>query len=88
MRETAQQPTAGQLRSFHVVPHITNGFGGLTYLSLSVFRRKSHIFACNSVGWHLETNSFLQHVRLLMEVSPHTFFLKKYFDPMEECVFQ
>ena len=46
------------------------------YLSLSVFRRKSHIFADNSVGWHLATNSFHQHVRLLMEISPHTFFRK------------
>ena len=58
------------------------------YPSVSVFRRKSHIFADNSVGWHLATNSFHQHVRLLMEISPHTFFSKKYFDPMEECVFQ
>ena len=46
------------------------------------------IFTDNSAGCHLETNSFHQHVRLLMEISPHTFFLKKYFDPMEEYVFQ
>ena len=53
-----------------------------------VFRRKSHISADNSVRWHLATNSFHQHVRLLMEISPHAFFRKKYFDPMEEYVFQ
>ena len=63
------------------------------YLSVPVFRRRKysdgdHISAYNSVGWHLATNSFHQHVRLLMEISPHTFFLKKYFDPMEKCVFQ
>ena len=28
----------------------------------------------NSVGWHLTTNSFHQHVRLLKKISPHTFF--------------
>ena len=45
--------------------------GVTIYLSVPVFRRKSHIFADNSVGWHLATNSFHQHVRLLMEISPH-----------------
>ena len=63
------------------------------YLSVPVFRREKysdgdHISAYNSVGWHLATNSFHQHVCLLMEISPHTFFLKKYFDPIEKCVFQ
>ena len=53
-----------------------------------VFRRKSHIFADFFVGWHLEKKSRNYYVRLLMEISPHTFFLKKYFDPMEKCVFQ
>ena len=61
---------------------------GVFFMPKKVFRRKSHIFADNSVRWHLATNSFHQHVRLLMEISPHTFFLKKYFDPMEKCVFQ
>jgi len=46
------------------------------------------IFADYSVGWHLARNSRNCYVRLLMEISPHTFFLKKYFDPMEKCVFQ
>ena len=51
------------------------------YLSVSVFRREKysdgdHISAYNSVGWHLATNSFHQYVRLLMKISPHTFFLK------------
>ena len=36
-----------------------------TYPSVSVFRRKSHIFADNSVRWHLATNSFHHHVRLI-----------------------
>ena len=39
-----------------------------------VFERKRRYFVDNSVGWHLETNSFHQHVRLLMKISPHTFF--------------
>ena len=56
---------------------------GLLYLypSVAVFRRRNysdgdHIFAYNSVRWHLATNSFHQHVRLLMEISPHAFFRK------------
>ena len=52
------------------------------------FRTKSRYFTDNSAGWNLATNSFHRHVRLLMEISLHTFFLKKYFDPMEEYVFQ
>jgi hypothetical protein len=46
--------------------------------------KRGHIVAVNE----LATNSFHQHVRLLMEISPHTFFSKKYFDPVEEYVFQ
>ena len=51
------------------------------YPSVAVFRRRKysdgdHISAYNSVRWHLATNSFHQHVRLLMEISPHTFFWK------------
>ena len=58
------------------------------YLSNSQFRPKSRHFTDYSAGWNLATNSFHQHVRLLMEISPHTFFSKKYFDPMEKYVFQ
>ena len=48
-----------------------------TYLHVPKFERKkksngNDVFADNSVGWHLATNSFHQHVRLLMEISPHT----------------
>ena len=56
-----------------------------------VSERKRRYFADNSVGWHLEleTNSVHQHVRLLMEISPRTYLSeKKYFDPVEEYVFQ
>ena len=63
-------------------------FGHEESSKYSKFRTKSRYFADNSAGWNLTTNSFHQHVRLLMEISPHTFFLKKYFDPMEEYVFQ
>ena len=51
-------------------------------------RTKSRHFTDNSVGWNLATNSFHQHVRLLVEISPHTCFSKTHFDPMEEYVFQ
>ena len=61
---------------------------GIFCMSKNVFRRKSHIFADFSVGWHLEKKSRNFYVRLLMEISPHTFFWKKYFDPMEKCAFQ
>ena len=50
---------------------------GVFFMPKKVFRRKSHIFADNSVRWHLATNSFHQHVRLLMEILPHTFFFEK-----------
>jgi len=49
---------------------------------------KSRHFIDSSAGWNLATNSFHQNVRLLMEISPHTFFSKKYSDPMEKYVFQ
>ena len=42
----------------------------------------------NFAGWHLATNSFHQHMRLILEISLRTFFPKKYFDPMEKYVFQ
>ena len=58
------------------------------YLKDSKFRTKSRYFTDNSAEWNLATNSFHQHVRLLMKISPHTFFRKKYFDPMEKYVFQ
>ena len=62
--------------------------GALLDLKNPKFRTKSRHFTENSAGWNLATNSFHQHVRLLMEISPRTFFRKKYFDPMEEYVFQ
>ena len=50
------------------------------YLYVPEFERKQNsngngAFADNSVGWHLAKKSFHQHVRLLMEISPHTLFL-------------
>ena len=66
-----------------------SGFGKYRLLVNGQSNRDAqNISVYNSVRWHLATNSFHQHVRLLMEISPHTFFLKKYFDPMEKCVFQ
>ena len=44
------------------------------YLYQSKFWTKTRHFTDNSAGWHLATNSFHQHARLLMEISPHTFF--------------
>ena len=51
----------------------------ILHLYVPEFERKkksngNDVFADNSVGWHLATNPFHQHVRLLMEISPNTFF--------------
>ena len=60
----------------------------LSFRTQKEFERTRRFFVDNSVGWYLAANSFHQHVRLLMEISLHAFFLKKYFDPVEEYVFQ
>ena len=39
----------------------------------SFLRRLTLVVDNYSVGWHLETNSFHQHVRLIYEISIHTF---------------
>ena len=44
------------------------------------------IFADNSVRWHLATNSFHQHVRLHIKISPHTLFSKKNRPSTRICV--
>ena len=51
--------------------------GILLYLYVPEFERKQHYFADNSVGWHLATNSFHQHVRLVYEDIAHIPFFRK-----------
>ena len=43
----------------------------------------------NSVGWHLETDSFHKHLRLIQKISAHaSFFFERYFDLISEYVLQ
>ena len=42
----------------------------------------------NSAGWHLATNSFHKHMRMILEISPHTFSPSKIFRSGGELAFQ
>ena len=56
-------------------PHTPGGAWREQYTGGSQkFRTKTRHFTDNPAGWHLVTNSFHQHARLLMEISPHAFF--------------
>ena len=58
------------------------------YLKNAQLRTKSRHFTDNHAGLNLSTNSFHEHLRLLMEISPNIFLPEKYFDPIPEYVFQ